>query len=159
MKLGYAVSTKCAKDFWSRIVDFKIISKYFCWDLNVRASGACLRLLDRTPLHSTSSGPFWSKHHLIAAAQKVATYASKRKWKFYKVTRKDCWTGDVSYSRSVATVGNSWGENLNVRTQYHHASSLTNSHEIILEFYYRDLSVYRKILSFKIKWFQILACK
>jgi hypothetical protein len=31
--------------------------------------------------------------------------------------------------------------NLNVRTQYHHASSLTNSHVIIQEFFYRDLNI------------------
>ena len=92
-------------------------------------------------VNSTSSCPFWSKHHPIAAAQRVATYTSKRNWKFWKVTRKDCWTGDVSYSRSVATGSNSWRENLNLRTQYHHASSLSNSHVIIQEFFYRDLNI------------------
>jgi hypothetical protein len=64
----------------------------------------------------TSNGPFWSKPSSI-----------KKTWKLWKVTGKNCWTGDVNYSRSVITESNYWQENLKVRTQYHHATSLTNS--------------------------------
>jgi hypothetical protein len=99
-----------------------------------------------------TSGPSWSKHHPIAAAQRVATYASKRNWKFWKVARKDCWTGDVSYSRSVATGSmQSWRENLNVCTQYHHASSLTNSHAIIQEFFLSRLKHRRLRIALSVK--------